>query len=74
MYIIIRYVYLECIELQLLNKTIPAQRDVLSYGKGQCLSGAEEVPRVKPEHFRGMTKALAFPKGYNRIYIPLGRD
>ena len=31
---------------------IPAQQDirrVTSHGKGQCLSGAEEVPRAKPE-------------------------
>ena len=32
---------------------IPAQWDlirlVISLGKGQCLSGAEEVPRAKPE-------------------------
>ena len=31
---------------------IPGQRDirpVTSRGRGQCLSGAEEVPRAKPE-------------------------
>ena len=31
---------------------IPGQRDirpVISRGRGQCLSGAEEVPRAKPE-------------------------
>ena len=52
----------------------PGQRDirpVISRRRGQCLSGAEEVPRA---NFRGGTKALASPKGCNGSYIPLARD
>ena len=53
---------------------IPGQRDirpVISNGKSQCLSGAEEVPRAKPE---ALPRRIAFPKGCNRSYIPLARD
>ena len=38
---------------------IPGQRDirpVISPGKGQCMSEAEEVP--SPRHFHGSTQAL----------------
>ena len=57
--------------VRLMDYGISDQRDirpvpVVSPGKGLCMSGAEEVPR----HFRGRTKALAFPKGCN---IPLAR-
>ena len=58
---------------------IPGQwdiRPIISRGRGQCLSRAEEVPRanLSPRHFRGGTKALASPKGCNGSYIPLARD
>ena len=39
-----------------------------------CLSEAKEVPRASPSAFRGFTKALAFPKGYNGSHVPLSRD
>ena len=29
---------------------------------------------LHPWHFLGFTQALLFPVGYNRPYIPLGRD
>ena len=54
---------------------IPAQRALYAVGKvSACLNGAEEVTRASLRHFPGVTKALAFPKGYNGSYIPLGRD
>ena len=72
---------LECFHLMASQDTsigyIPGQRDirpVISRGRGQCLSGAEEVPRASPRHFQGGTKALASPKGCNGSYIPLTRD
>ena len=54
---------------------IPGQRDirpVISRGRGQCLNGAEEVPRA---NFQGGTKhCMASPKGCNGSYIPLAMD
>ena len=35
---------------------------------------ASEVPRACPRRFLGFTQALAFPAGFNRSCIPLGRD
>ena len=45
-------------------------RPVISFGKGQCLSEAEEVPRAKakPSAFPpGFTQALTFPEGYKGL-------
>ena len=56
---------------------IPAKRDirhVISCGKGQCSSEAEEVPRAKPEVLPRLNESTDLYQGINGSYIPLGRD
>ena len=43
---------------------IPGQPDirpVISRGRGQCLNGAEEVPRTKPEALPRWNESTAWP-------------
>ena len=48
---------------------IPGQRDipVISRGRGQCLSGAEEVPRAKPEALPRQNESMSLGQN-TRVY------
>jgi len=49
-------------------------RPIVSHGKGQCLSEAEEDPRMKPEALPWHNKSTDLSQGGNESYIPLSRD
>ena len=61
--------------VRLMDYDISDQRDirpVVSPGKGQCMSGAEEVPRAKPEALPRQNESTGFSQGI--CTVPLARD